>query len=367
MIPDPLKAGGRYETVTEKIRRIDTAKQVIVLNKLVGKAGSYETMLSLLLLLHRHIIVHVVIPRKEALAMLIFSESLPFYKANFHCHTTESDGRLSPEECVHFYASAGYDILAITDHRTVTTPQLGTTSNRPFLIPGIEIDYRLPGQWVHVLGIGMDESISSIWNRYGTPQEGIDLIDSLGGIAILAHPAWSLNTPAFMRSLTGLSGVEIWNSVSTIPLNGDRADSSSLLDVTWASGGKLLPVYANDDSHQYQTEAGVAATMVQADSLSVPSIMSALKSGRFYGTTGPSIFQIENRNYQEIIVHCSPATAVIFYSDCPWAAGRTVLGNGITQANYFIQKSDHFVRVEVRDESGRKAWSAPIQIKQVRI
>jgi hypothetical protein len=39
-----------------------------------------------------------------------------------------------------------------------------------------------------------------------------------------------------MRSLTGLSGVEIWNSVSTLPMNGDRAESTSLMDVTWASG-----------------------------------------------------------------------------------------------------------------------------------
>ena len=294
--------------------------------------------------------------------MYLFSETKPFYRANFHCHTTNSDGRLSPEECVNFHRDSGYDILSITDHRTVTEFDPGSSGDRPLLIPGIEIDYRLPGQWVHILGIGMEKSIGNLWNRFGTPQEGIDLIRSLGGLAVLAHPAWSLNTPAFMRSLTGLSGVEIWNSVSTLPLNGDRADSSSLLDVTWASGGQLLPVFANDDSHQYRTEAGVAATMVQADDLSVSSVMTSLRSGCFYGTTGPLIHQIEVRNNQEILVTCSPASAVIFYSDCPWAAGRAVMGTGITEAGYFIQKNDHFVRVEVRDEAGKKAWSAPLEI-----
>ncbi len=296
--------------------------------------------------------------------MKLFSDSQPFYKANFHCHSTNSDGRLDPASVVTFYQNAGYDILSITDHRTVTPPP---PSEGIMLLPGIELDYNLPGQWVHILGLGMDSSIGNQWNRFGAPQEGIDLIRSLGGIAILAHPAWSLNTPAFMRSLSGLSGVEIWNSVSTLPLNGDRADSSSLLDTTWASGGLLLPVYANDDSHPYRNEAGVAATMVQSEDLSVSSVMEALKAGRFYGTTGPQIFQIENRNNQEIIVTCSPASAVIFYSDCPWAAGRAVIGTGITEANYFIQKNDHFVRVEVRDETGRKAWSSPIGIKPVRM
>jgi hypothetical protein len=171
-----------------------------------------------------------------------------------------------------------------------------------------------------------------------------------------------LNTPELMRSLTGLSGVEIWNSVSTLPLNADRADSSSLLDVTWASGGELLPVYANDDSHPYKDEAGVAATMVQAEKKTVPAVMEALRLGRFYATTGPQIYQIENKNNQEIIVHCSPAESIIFYSDSPWAAGRTVIRSGMTECNYFIQKNDHFVRIEVRDAAGRKAWSSPMKV-----
>lgn len=291
--------------------------------------------------------------------MKIFSDSLPFFKANFHCHTTESDGKLDPESAAGFYESAGYDVLAITDHRTVT---LLPSNDKLLLIPGIEIDYVLPGQWVHILGIGMDASAGGKWNRFGTPQEGIDLIRKLGGLAVLAHPAWSLNTPELMRSLTGLSGVEIWNSVSTLPLNADRADSSSLLDVTWASGSELLPVYANDDSHPYKDEAGVAATMVQAEEKTVPAVMEALRLGRFYATTGPQIYQIENKNNQEIIVHCSPAESIIFYSDSPWAAGRTVIRSGMTECNYFIQKNDHFVRIEVRDAAGRKAWSSPMKV-----
>ena len=289
--------------------------------------------------------------------MKLFSESLPFYRANFHCHTTKSDGGLDPAAVVDFYKNAGYDILSITDHRTVTEFE----TDKLLLIPGIEIDYLLPGQWVHILGLGMKAEIGSLWNRSGTPQEGIDLIRSLGGIAVLAHPAWSLNTPAFMRSLTGLSGVEIWNSVSTLPLNGDRADSSSLLDVTWASGGELLPLFANDDSHPYKDEAGVAATMVQAEELTGASVMDALRAGRFYATTGPLIRQIEILD-GEITVQCSPAESVIFYSDSPWANGRAVIRPGMTECGYRVQPYDHFVRIEVRDAAGRKAWSSPVKV-----
>ena len=40
-VPDPLKAGGRYETLTEKVRRVDQAGKKLILEKKVGFAGSY--------------------------------------------------------------------------------------------------------------------------------------------------------------------------------------------------------------------------------------------------------------------------------------------------------------------------------------
>ncbi len=43
-LPDPLKPGGRYETVTERVRRIDCLRQEIVLNRKTGKAGAFETV-----------------------------------------------------------------------------------------------------------------------------------------------------------------------------------------------------------------------------------------------------------------------------------------------------------------------------------
>ena len=39
-IPDPLKAGGIYETVTEKVRRVDPAAGTIQLDKTVTAAGT---------------------------------------------------------------------------------------------------------------------------------------------------------------------------------------------------------------------------------------------------------------------------------------------------------------------------------------
>ncbi len=40
-VPDPLKPGGLYETIAEKVRRVDTIKGVIQLDRKVTTGGSY--------------------------------------------------------------------------------------------------------------------------------------------------------------------------------------------------------------------------------------------------------------------------------------------------------------------------------------
>ena len=40
-VPDPLKAGGRYETVEEKIRKVDPVNRILVLDRKVGTSGAW--------------------------------------------------------------------------------------------------------------------------------------------------------------------------------------------------------------------------------------------------------------------------------------------------------------------------------------
>lgn len=70
-------------------------------------------------------------------------------------HTTMSDGVLSPEEAVNLYRKAGYDFVALTDHRSMN-PEW---SDGSFLVmTGAEYDTGDPiGRTpvYHILGIGM--------------------------------------------------------------------------------------------------------------------------------------------------------------------------------------------------------------------
>lgn len=35
----------------------------------------------------------------------------------------------------------------------------------------------------------------------------------------------------------------------------------------------------------------------------------------------------------------------------------------MTECRYTVQELDHYVRIEIRDRAGRKAWSSPVKVK----
>lgn len=290
--------------------------------------------------------------------MDLFQEGKPFFKGNLHCHTTRSDGELAPEEVISLYRALGYHFLAITDHRRLSEPchmEGGT-----LLLSGIEIDYMLPAEALHLIGIGMDADYA-YQNAYRLgPQAIIDDMRLRGGRAIVAHPAWSLNTLSTLSALKKITAAEIYNSVSTFPWNGDRADSSSILDIAAAHGAPYRFV-ASDDSHAYQGEAGRSFTMVQADELSKEALFQALDAGRFYASQGPRFQQISLAD-NRITIQCSPVETVIFYSNLIWAFGRCVTKSGQTAATYdlTLNEGETFVRCQLIDAQGKSAWSNPI-------
>ena len=289
--------------------------------------------------------------------MELFAKNKPFFKGNLHCHTTNSDGKLTPEECKAFYRSKGYDFLAITDHRKMT--ETTHTEDGMLLLSGIEMDYYIPGEVIHIVGVGADAELMQHELAHN-PQSYIDLVNRFGGRAILAHPAWSLNTVTTISGLRNLMAAEIYNSASTYPWNGDRADSSNVLDAA-AAHGTFLNFVASDDSHWYNGEAGRSCTMVQADELTQESIFEAMDAGRFYCTQGPQFRQITVEDDQ-IRVECSEVERVIFYSNLPWAANRCVAQSGMTAASYALKREmgEVSVRIQLMDAQGNSAWSNPI-------
>ena len=290
--------------------------------------------------------------------MLMFDPDKRFFKGNLHTHTTNSDGRRSPEDVLKLYRENGYDFTALTDHWK-RAPEETAFLDGMLILPGIELDYTLPAQVIHIVGVGVDESVLKA-ARNGGPQSGIDAIRRAGGRAILAHPAWSLNTPEVIGALRGLTAAEIINSVSDMPWNGDRADSTGVLD-TAAANGHVLNTVASDDSHFYEGEEFTSYIVLQADELTQENVLKALDEGAFYATRGPRFEQIEVTE-SEIRVKCSAVSRVVFHSDLVYVGDRVTQGEGLTEAVCRIkrERGERFVRIILIDENGRRAWSNPI-------
>ena len=60
--------------------------------------------------------------------MIIFDESMKFWKGNTHMHTTESDGKLSTEEAADVYRRQGYDFVVQTEPSTCKKHGTKTTT-----------------------------------------------------------------------------------------------------------------------------------------------------------------------------------------------------------------------------------------------
>ena len=77
-------------------------------------------------------------------------------KADFHNHSTASDGRLSPTQLVDLAAANGVRIFALTDHdSTEGIAEARRAAERHpglILVPGVELSTDIEGGEVHILG-----------------------------------------------------------------------------------------------------------------------------------------------------------------------------------------------------------------------
>lgn len=278
-------------------------------------------------------------------------------RGNLHMHTARSDGALSYEEAIGLYEKGGYDFVAVTDHWVVS--EAATTPGGMILLSGCEYNVgRIVRDGIyHIVGIGMKEAPVLEKNDPDLHVQGIiDAIVQQGGIAILAHPAWSLNSADKVAKLHGLSGTEIFNATSGFPRNV-RPYSGLFVDQL-ASQGMLLPCVAADDAHQYDNDAQRGWIMLYAKEKSHDAILEAIREGNYYATEGPEMFV--RREQEKLYVTCSPAQHIVFYSDDTWNPERVFSADGITEAEYTIWHQDSYVRIEVIGRDGKRAYSSPV-------
>ena len=274
-------------------------------------------------------------------------------KVGLHTHTTRSDGQVTPEESAAIYKAAGYDAIAFTDHWVYNGQE---EIDGLKIISGCEYNVGSSdtiGDVMHIVGIGM-KSDPGLDRDTASRQAIIDGIRANEGMAILAHPAWSLNTPQDALELTGFEGVEIYNTVSDVG-QSSRPYSGYFVDIL-ANMGTAYHIIAADDTHIYN---GVDDTksyiMARTEDDSVEQILSAIRSGDFYASQGPELHV--HREGDKIIADCSPCVTINFLTNSAWVPDRMTRGENLIHAEYPIKAWEKWVRVEVCDELGCFAWS----------
>lgn len=302
--------------------------------------------------------------RETRVTALPFNRPGRFWRGNLHTHSDRSDGALSPEATAARYRTAGYDFLAVTDH---FRPEYGfpLTDTRPLRTPAfttlLGAELHAPrteaGQTWHIVAVGLPLGFPPPAPGESGPQLARRARDA-GAFVGMAHPAASLLTVADGVSLDAAHAVEVHNALSA---REDRGDSWHLTDVLLGRGHRLY-AYAADDAHfQPQDPPGCAAwVQVRAENLDPEALLSALKAGHFYSSTGPELHDVQLGD-GVITVRCSPVRKVLVTGGVPGA--QVVEGDGLTECSLPLAMFGRgYCRVTVEDAGGGRAWSNPIPL-----
>ncbi|WEU40954.1 MAG: PHP domain-containing protein [Candidatus Odinarchaeum yellowstonii] len=185
-------------------------------------------------------------------------------KIDFHVHTYYSKCALSgPKDILKTAVAKKLNGLAITDHNTCKGYyKIRKIKTKLIIIPGVEI--KTTGG--DIIGLG----VTGEFNGVKTPEDTIDVIHDLGGLALIPHPF------DYLRSGVGLKIrelkpdlIEVYNSGMLTPF-GNRLAQYYVKNTSYG-------ITAGSDAH-IVGELGSAYTLVEEGS--VDDILSSLVKTR---------------------------------------------------------------------------------------
>jgi predicted metal-dependent phosphoesterase TrpH len=197
-------------------------------------------------------------------------------EADFHMHTTYSDGTLSPFTLVRQVERRGLDVASVTEHNTVLAGRLARAwadiaggDDRPIIIPGEEIT---TGGY-HMIAVGLERTVS--------PDQSIEdvvaAIHEQGGVAIGAHPV-----KRFQAGLAPvrqkLDGFEVMHPIALRP----RSPEWSWLDMLayWEETNPRPAAIGSSDYH-FASVLGICRTLVFVqEPASAAAVVDAIRARR---------------------------------------------------------------------------------------
>ena len=108
-------------------------------------------------------------------ASLASRELASCFNIDLHCHSTASDGLLSPTQLVEHAATQGVAVLALTDHDDVAgldEARRAAVEKNIVFINGVEISVNWRGQTLHIVGLGIDPDYPQLAQGLTSIREG---------------------------------------------------------------------------------------------------------------------------------------------------------------------------------------------------
>lgn len=325
--------------------------------------------------------------------MYLISPNQKQYKANLHCHSTCSDGSLTPQQLKEAYKAEGYSVLAITDHEIPKAhcelsdaDFLTITGYETCIRPSPDAVFDRYGQEVHLNFLARDPQNESIvcyapkYCKYMPEEEkaklkkvGPDLPRELtkecvntliraarenGYLVTFNHPVWSMQDEADIMEYDGFFSIEMCNYdsylISRLEYNGALYDK--LL-----CRGKRVFCHSTDDNHNNKPfgdplcDSFGGFTMLMPEEFTYDGIIKALETGRMYSSMGP-LFKEISMEGNRIHIECSPVTEIrVFVGSKRTKRKFAQPGQTITAADFELDDMAKYVRVSVTDSCGRAA------------
>lgn len=324
----------------------------------------------------------------------IIKRGAPQYKANLHCHSTLSDGNLTPEELKAAYKAHGYSILAITNHEH-PVDHSGMTEPDFLMLTGYEGYIRQNPNGVHdrykpEVHINLfardphntafvcynekyckyikDErelaslvKVGSQRPREYTPEyvnEYVRTARENGYICAHNHAYWSMEDWEQIAAYEGFFSMEMCNYSSYV---ANHIEYNAQLYDWLLRRGKRWYCHSTDDNHNKHhldspgCDSFGGFTMILADRLEYGSVFSALEDGRFYSSMGPMIraLTVDGRSVR---VETDPAVYIGMYDGGKFVHRAVGTADSpVTTADFVIPDAARYIRFSVADADGRHA------------
>jgi hypothetical protein len=297
---------------------------------------------------------------------------MKWFKGNVHTHTARSDGDISLGGVIRWYATRGYDWLAITDHNIGLNRESAEKLSEQFgilIIPGNE----LSGTG-HVVGLGIADDTKRIdlsqKSVKDSLQAAVDWIRDRNGVPILAHPNWGNTFGAdVIEKIRGCNLFEIHNA--SPDCNTFAAGGYPGTDEIWNDalnrGVKLYGV-GSDDSHHYLPElfhsrhasahGGEGWTYAECKTLNEKSVLAALESGRCVASSGAYPVKVGVQAGKYVVHIDDPYPNFHFTIEFIGPDGVLAKEFG-RKAAYKLTGKEDWVRARVFSSSGRYLWTQP--------